>query len=247
MSSELKKSKRQVLREKRQREQQRGRVISIGAIVLGALLIFGLLIYPNLKPVDVASAASFERPNADFNATGDPNAPITITEYSDFQCPYCKRFADDTEKQLVETYAAAGRSRFVYRSFGLFIGPESQASAEAAYCAGDQGKFWQYHDVLFANHTGENVGDFTNRKLEAFADSLGLDMGAFGSCLSGGKHADRVTQDGIDGHAAGLQATPSFVMTYTVNGETKSQIIEGAQPFSAFQSAIEAALAEMGQ
>jgi len=247
MPNEQGMSKRQLLREKRQRDEKNKRMVSIGAVVIGALAIFGLLIYPNLKPVDVAPNTSFERPNVDFNAAGDPNAPITITEYSDYQCPYCKRFSDETEQQLVETYAAGGQIRFIYRSFGLFIGPESQAAAEAAYCAGDQGKFWEFHDILFANHTGENAGDYTNRKLQAFAETLGLDTTAFNSCLDSGKYKQRVTQDGIDGQAAGINATPTFVMTYTVNGETKSKIIEGAQPFSVFQTEIEAALAEMGQ
>lgn len=246
MSNEQGKSKRQLLREKRQRAQQRSRMIAIGAMVVGALFIFAVLVYPNLKPVDVAEAASFTRPQVDFNATGDPDAPITLTEYSDFQCPYCKRFAEQTERQLVETYVATGKVRFIYRSFGRFIGQESQDAAEAAYCAGDQGKFWEYHDVLFANHTGENVGDYTSRKLKAFAEALGLDMEAFNSCLSGGKYTDRVNQDGRDGLIAGISATPSFVMTYVVNGETKTRIIQGAQPFSAFQAEIEAALAEMG-
>jgi protein-disulfide isomerase len=239
-------SKRQILREKRQRDQQRNRIISIGAMVVGALLVAWILI-ASLKPPKVADVVTFERPKVDFNATGDPNAPITITEYSDFQCPYCKRFSDETEKQLVETYAAGGQIRFVYRSFGLFIGQESQDSAEAAYCAGDQGKFWDFHDILFANHTGENVNDYTNIKLDAFAKKLGLDMTAFDSCRSSGKYTSRVTQDGIDGQAAGITATPSFVLTYVVNGETKTKLIEGAQPFSAFQTAIEAALKEMGQ
>jgi protein-disulfide isomerase len=183
----------------------------------------------------------------DFNAAGDPNAPITITEYSDFQCPYCKRFSDETEKQLVDAYVASGKVRFVYRSFGLFVGPESQAAAEAAYCAGDQNKYWEFHDILFANHTGENVGDYTNRKLQAFAEALGLNMTAFKSCLDSGKYAERVTQDGVDGVAAGVEATPSFVLSYTVNGETRTRLIQGAQPFGAFQTEIEAALAEMGK
>ena len=245
MPNEQGMSKRQLLREKRQREQNRNRVISIVAMVFGALAIFAVLVYPNLKPVDIADFVTFERPKADFNSAGDPDAPITITEYSDYQCPYCKKFSDETEKQLVETYVAGGQVRFIYRSFGLFIGPESQAAAEASYCAGDQARFWQYHDILFANHTGENVGDYTDRKLQAFAKTLDLDMKAFNSCLNSGKYADLVTQDGIDGVAADIQATPSFVLTYVVNGETKSKVIQGAQPFSAFQTEIEAALAEI--
>lgn len=246
MPNEQGMSKRQLLREKRQREEQRNRMISIGAMVIGALLVAWIMIV-SLKPPQIAESNTFERPNADFNSTGDANAPITITEYSDYQCPYCKKFADETEKQLVETYVASGQVRFVFRSFGLFIGPESQDAAEATYCAADQGKFWDFHDILFANHTGENVGDFTNRKLQAFGDTLGLDMDAFNSCLDSGKYTDMVTQDGIDGKAAGITATPSFVMIYVVNGETKSKVIEGAQPFSAFQTAIDAALAEMGK
>ena len=246
MPNEQGMSKRQILREKRQREQQRNRWVVIGVVIIGALLVAWVLI-SSLKPPKVADFVTFDRPNADSNSAGDPTAPITITEYSDYQCPYCKKFSDETEKQLVDKFVAGGQVRFIYRSFGLFIGPESQASAEATYCAGDQGKFWQFHDILFANHTGENVGDYTTKKLQAFAKTLGLDMNAFNSCLSSGKYTERVTQDGIDGRAAGIKATPSFVLTYIVNGQVKTKLIEGAQPLSVFQTEIEAALAEMGQ
>ena len=239
-------SKRQQLRDKRAREQQRGRLLMIGGIAIVAVLLVALVVYPMLKPVNLATIEPFERPQVDFNSTGDADAPITITEYSDFQCPYCKRFADQTERQLIDAYVTTGKVRFVYRSFGSFIGPESGAAAEATYCAGDQEKFWEFHDFLFANHTGENVGDYANRKLEAMAEALGLDMNAFTSCLSSGKYSDQVLQDGKDGIAAGIKATPSFVLTYEVNGETKTRVIEGAQPFAQFQAEIEAALAEMG-
>ncbi len=240
-------SKRQQLREKRRREQQRGRLLGIGLMVIGALAVAAFFIVPNLKPVDIAEFTTYERPQAKANAAGDPNAPITITEFSDYQCPFCKRFSDNTERRLVETYVATGKVYFVYRSFGQFIGPESRAAAEASYCAGDQNKFWEYHDLLFANHTGENVGDYTDRKLLAFADSLGLDMDIFRSCYNGGKYSDAVDQDARDGLAANIQATPSFVLTYVVNGETKTRLIEGAQSFEFFQQEIEAALAEIGQ
>ncbi len=245
MPNEQGMSKRQLLREKRRREQQRNRLLSIGAIVLGALVVFIVMILPNLMPVDITESTSFERPNAEFNAAGDSDAPIKITEYSDYQCPYCGRFVEQTEEQLVQTYVASGQVYFIFRSLGLFIGPESQAAAEAAYCAGDENKYWQYHDMLFANNTGENVGDYTTRKLQAFAEALGLDMTAFNSCLDSGKYAERVTQDGVDGMEAGINATPSFVLSYTVNGEMKTRIIKGAQAFGAFQTEIEAALAEI--
>lgn len=248
MSPEKKISKRQAMREKRQRQARMQRIGIIGIIIVGALFVAGALIYPNLKPVgEIATVASAEQhPMANDNALGDPNAPIKIEEFSDFQCPYCDRFHKETEPQLVDTYVTNGTVYFVYRSFGDFIGPESQAAAEAAYCAGDQNKFWDYHDILFANQTGENVGAFTNRRLQAFAETLSLDMNAFNDCLNSGKYADRVAQDKADGTAAGVTATPSFVLTYTVNGQQKQSLIAGAYPFSEFQTRIDAALTEMG-
>lgn len=150
------------------------------------------------------------------------------------------------EQQIIDNYVATGKVYFVYRSMGNMLSDninrqaggnntESRDAAEAAYCAGDQNKFWEYHDILFANQTGEGVGDYTQKRLIAFADTLGLNTADFKSCLTGGKYRDRVLQDEKDGNAAGIRATPSFV----INGK----VLEGAQPFSAFQVAIEAALA----
>lgn len=241
-------SKRQMRRQQIRRKETRGRLIGIGLITVGALFLAFLVIWPNLKPVGaVLTADAAPRPNAAFNAAGDPQAPIKIEEYSDFQCPYCRVFFEDTEARLMEAYVADGTVYFVYRSFGEFIGSESGRSAEAAYCAGDQEKFWEMHDIIFANQTGENVGAFADRRLTAFAETLGLDMGQFNTCFTGEDYKDLVEQDLKDGLAAGIEATPSFVMSYVVNGETKSKILQGAQPFDVFQQEIEAALAEMGQ
>ena len=248
MSKEI--SKRQMIRERRAREAMRNRLVYIGLIVLLALVIFGVFVGPVLNqilnPYTPVVPEARSLPNADDNALGDPDAPITVTEYSDFQCPYCARFWEDTEEQLISTYVESGQVRFVYRSFGSFIGPESGASAEAAYCAGDQGKFWEMHAIIFANQTGENVGAYSNSKLEAFAEAIGLDLDAYKDCRSSDQFASRVTQDGIDGISAGIEATPSFVVSYVLNGETQTSIIQGAQPFSEFQTAIEAALAALG-
>ena len=248
MRQEKKMSKRQAMRAKRERQARLQRLGVIGIIVVGALLVAGALIYPNLKPVgEIVTRDPGEHPMADDNAMGDPNAPIKIEEFSDFQCPYCARFHDETEWQIANSYVADGTVYFIYRSYGNFIGPESKAAAEAAYCAGDQGKFWEYHDILFANQTGENVGAFTDKRLSAFAEALSLDMDAFNSCYNGGKYADRVDQDKVDGTAAGVTGTPAFLLTYTVNGEEKHRFIAGAYPFSEFQTQIEEALVEMGR
>ncbi|RJP49554.1 MAG: DsbA family protein [Anaerolineaceae bacterium] len=241
-------SKRQIRREQIKRKETRSRIMAIGLISVGALFLAFLFIYPALKPVGaVAEAPAVNRTNVDFNTVGNPDAPIMIEEYSDFQCPYCRIFFTNTEEQLLESYIADGTVYFIYKSFGAFIGVESGDAAQAAYCAGDQGKFWEMHDIIFANQTGENVGAYTSRRLTAFAETLGLNMDEFSSCFNSGKYKDRIDQDAKDGIAAGIQATPSFVMTYTVDGETRTRIIQGAQSFEAFQQEIEAALAEMGQ
>ncbi len=241
-------SKRQVRREQIRRKEQRNRLIGIGLISIGAIFIAFLIIYPNFKPVGaIAAPLTFTRPNVDFNAAGSPDAPIRIDEYSDFQCPYCAKFYQDTESQLMETYVTDGTVYFVYNTFGEFIGPESAATAEAAYCAGDQDKFWEMHDIILSNQAGENQGGFADKKILAFAETIGLDMNQFETCFNANTYKDTIDQDMKDGMAGGVQATPSFVMSYMVNGEVKTKLIEGAQSFDGFKQEIEAALAEMGQ
>lgn len=241
-------SKRQMRKEQIRRKEKRSRLVAIGLVSLGALFLAFLIIYPSLKPVgEVVTPEQVERAQVDFNAVGDPEAPITITEYSDFQCPYCRIFFENTEALLMERYVDTGTAYFVYKSVGDFIGPESKKAAEAAYCAGDQDKFWEMHDVIFANQTGENVGAFSDRRLEAFADAINLDRSQFDECMSSGKYEELADQDAKDATAAGIQATPSFIISYLVNGETQTRVIQGAQSIDVFAQEIEAALADMGQ
>lgn len=239
-------SKRKSLRLERERRQKRQRVTTLLIVIGVALLVVALLIYPTLKqslaPVgEIVNTTPQPRPMASFNAMGDPNAPVKMTNYSDFQCPYCKRFADETEKQIVDTYVATGKVYFVFVPFGPggnYIGQESKDAAMAAFCAGDQGKFWEYHDILFANQTGENVGDFTEKRLAAMAEAIGLDMAKFQACVKSMQFESKLAEGISEGVKAGIQGTPSFM----VNG----QKIEGAQPYSIFQEAIEKALAATG-
>lgn len=248
MSNTKDMSKRQARREQMRRKEQRSRLLGIGIISLGAILVAFLIIYPNFKPVgEITTPETLSRPNVKNNAAGNPEAPIRLDEYSDFQCPYCRQFFEDTEAKLMDTYVSDGTVYFVYHSFGEFIGSESGGAAEAAYCAGDQDKFWDMHDVIFANQEGENAGAFVDRRLIAFAENLGLDMTTFKSCFNNGNYKDLIAQDAKDAIAAGVTATPSFVMSYTVTGETKTKLIEGAQGYDAFKQEFEAALAEISQ
>lgn len=173
---------------------------------------------------------------------GDPKAPVTVVEFSDFQCPFCNRFFRDAEKPIVDQYVKTGKVRFVYRNFA-FLGQESEWAAEAALAANEQGKFWQYHDYLFnyiwdnyyaKGKSGENVGAFSKDNLKKFAAELGLDTVKFNSALDSGQYADAVAKETAEGRAAGVNGTP----TNFVNGK----LISGAVPFNQFQEAIEAAL-----
>ena len=239
-------SKREMFRERRRRNELRNRLISIGLIVLGAALVAFFLIWPTLKPVDVVTVTPLNRSQTDFNKVGVPGAPVKLDEYSDFQCPYCASFSEDTEQAILDAYVVTGKVFFTYHSVGEFIGPESSRSAEAAYCAGDQNKFWEYHDYVLGNQRGENGGWFSARRLGAFAEALGMDMEQFNSCFNNGKYRDMVRQDLFEARDLGIQSTPTFIISYEVAGQTVTDVIKGAEPFSSFQQKLDAALTAAG-
>jgi predicted DsbA family dithiol-disulfide isomerase len=205
-------------------------VLVCGALFVAAIIFGGPQIVQKYFPSLVKTAGEQSRGITENNTMGDPNAPIKIIEYGDFQCPYCLQFWQETEPQLIEEYINNGTVYFEFRAFPV-VGPESYSAAEGAYCAGDQGKFWEYHDTLFTNWTGENVGDFTHEKLIEYADSLALDMEVFEQCLSEGAHKATVEQDRAEGEADHVNATPTFL----INGH----LVEGAQPFEVMKHIIE--------
>jgi protein-disulfide isomerase len=239
-------SKRQARREQIRRKEQRGKIIGISLMTLGAVVLAFLFIYPQFKPVGaIATPETLARPEVNFNSTGAPDAPIKIDEYSDFQCSHCRNFYQDIEAQIIDAYVKTGKVLFTYNSFGS-LNKMSGRAAEAAYCGGDQGKFWEMHDIIMINQTGA-PDQFTDQRLEYFAETLELDLDEFSSCFDKSKYADLVDQDYKDGSALNITGTPTFILSYEVNGETRTKSIEGAQPFEVFQQEIEAALAEMGE
>ena len=257
--SQERKSKRQERRAKIVQQEKRNRLIMIGLVILGAILVVAAIVYPQLKPiVAVVSVDPGTHPTPKDNSMGDPNAPIKIEEFADFQCPFCENFHKNTEPLLRQYYIDNGKVQYTFRSLGNFVSDnvarsngtpattESQDAAAAAYCAGDQNKFWEMHAYLFANALGEDAGSFTDRRLTAIAKKAGLNMDQFNSCYSTGKFKDRVQKDAQDGQAANVTGTPSFIITYTVNGETKTDRIDGAEQFSTFQQKLEAALNAIG-
>ena len=204
---------------------------------------------PQSQSSNVVMPPTRDHPQADGNKIGDPNAPVKMTEFGDFQCTYCKEFWTDTETQIIDTYVKTGKVQYTYRSAGNWVSAnmgqgsvESQDAAMAAYCATDQNKFWQMHDALFANVLGEDAGSFTDPRLQVIAQLVGLNMNTFNSCYSSHKYLDQVNQDFKDARTAGIQGTPFFVLTYAVKGQTQTSTVDGAQPYSIFQQTIDAAL-----
>lgn len=228
-------SKRTQIREKRRRARQRQRLMIISGIIGAALIIVAILILPGIRPVgDILLPNPIDHPLANGTAMGDPNAPVVIEEYSDFLCSFCRRFAFETEPDLIEEYISKGIVYFIYKNYPLQ--PDSFPIAEAGLCAAEQDMFWEYHDILFANQDEHNVQAYSTRRLEAYAETIDLEMDQFRSCTGSNRYRADVEQSQLDGVNAGVESTPTFF----VNGK----IIEGAQPFSVFQEAIEAALIE---
>lgn len=163
---------------------------------------------------------------------GDQNADITIVEFSDFQCPFCKRAADDAVAQFMQSsYFKSGDVNLVYKHFPLnSIHPHAQKAAEASVCAQEQGKFWEYHDALFANQGSLDVAS-----LKSYAGQIGLNQAEFDSCLDGGKGAAKVSSDLKQASAAGGQGTPYFVL---INKDGDTTAVSGAQPWANFEAAI---------
>ncbi len=236
-------SKRQEMREKRQKQQQTQRIVIGSIVLLGALLVALAFILPSLNTQASVPFEPKSRPQANFNAMGDPNAPITITEYSDYKCSHCGDFTLETEPELVKEYIETGKVYFIYRSMADWITPESLVAIEASYCAGDENKFWEFHDIVFLNQ----ATTFNNAQMTRWANELGLDPDSFNACLSSGKYNELAKQDGIDGAALGVEGTPTFFITYTLNGEEKQVVLPGAYPIDGFQKEINTILTELGQ
>jgi protein-disulfide isomerase len=164
---------------------------------------------------------------------GDPNAPVTMIVFGDYQCPFCLRATEGAEAQIRDTYVADGKVRMIYRDFPLDqIHPFARKAAEAAECARDQGKYWMYHDALFERQDEIGKLDYTT-----LAGELGLNTRTFGECVASEKYQKEVEKDYQDGIAAGVRGTPATF----INGK----MISGALPFEAFQTEIETALSNL--
>jgi len=241
-------------------------IIIAGVLIAGAILLRGgkpatsLNTQANGSGIPVTTGTLAPVSSTD-RTIGNPNAKVTLVMYEDFQCVFCGAVSGSRPDQIdiaaaiqylkqkvdpnwapfmpvVMDYVQKGSIRLVYRDWA-FLGPESVQSAEAARCAGDQGKFWEYHDYLFAHQNGENKGAFSNPNLESFAKTLGLQTTTFNKCLESGKYAQAVADSKTEGANAGVTGTPKgFILK---DGKIVD-IIDGAEPASTVTAKIDSAL-----
>lgn len=214
------------------------KLILPGAIILAAVMISGSVLYSRLSNgtaliKDPGNAGPVEVTIGDSPVWGDQKAAVTVVEFGDYQCPFCKRYFDNVQSAIINQYVNTGKVKFVWKDFA-FLGPESTWAAESARCAKDQGKFWEYHNYLYSHQGGENVGAFSKDNLKKFAAAVGLNITSFNNCLDSDKYAQQVQEETQYGSTVGVKGTPATF----VNGV----LISGAVPFSQIQAAIEAAL-----
>jgi protein-disulfide isomerase len=250
--SPVSKHRREDFREMRRKRQQRQRIAVVAVIIGIALLAVAAVTLPgiqkSMQPTPTAGAVTMITPlaraNADGKAMGNPNAKVKIEVWEDFQCPACAQYTENTEMQIVANYVNTDKVYYIFRQFPFIDGGtpgkggESDQAANASMCALEQGRFWDYHDMLFINWKGENEGNLSDSHLLAFAEALGLDMTKFKSCFSENRYYKDIEADFVAGKAAGVDGTPSVF----VNG----QIVKpGYLPsYEDVQKVIEAELAK---
>ena len=172
-------------------------------------------------------------------ALGRPDAPLTIVEFTDLQCPYCNRFSTQVFGQLKAAYIDTGKVRFVTRDFPLDFHGEAMSAARAARCAGEQGRFWEMRDALVRGYKQLGGPFYTTTAM-----ALKLDLASFNSCMTSTKFDAAIKQDMSDGRAVNVEGTPTFVLGRTAAEGLEGVLIVGAQPFTAFDAKIKELLAQ---
>lgn len=204
MSANL--SKREILRRKRQEQKRRTAITFILVAVAVILLILVAILLPKFLTENASDTAT---PGF---SIGDPDAPVTVVEFSSYTCSHCYTFNEDTAKNFIRDYVDTGMVYFTYINYPS-NSEGSLRAAEASYCAADQGKFYEYKDQVFGNFA---VADsFSEENLVAYANAAGLDVGAFENCMASGKFANAYIQDVQFAQQSGVTATPTFL----INGE----------------------------
>jgi protein-disulfide isomerase len=166
---------------------------------------------------------------------GNPSAPVTLIEFGDYQCHFCNVFFHSTEGDILKNYVETGKVKMIFKDYNI-IGPDSVNASHGAHCAKDQGLFWEYHDILYSNWTGENNGWASSENLEKFAKEIGLDMDVWTQCMLDGTQSQTILASNEDAKSLGLTGTPAF---FVIGPDGKTTRLFGAQPFSTFEKVFE--------
>jgi len=169
---------------------------------------------------------------------GNANAPITLVEFGDYQCHFCNVFFHSTEDDILKKYVETGKVRMLFKDFNI-IGPDSINASHGAHCANDQGAFWEYHDILYSNWTGENNGWASSENLGKFAEEIGLNIDKWTECMGSADHSQVILASNEDAKSLGLTGTPAF---FIIGPDGKTTRVFGAQPFEVFENIFEAVL-----
>jgi len=169
---------------------------------------------------------------------GSVDAPITLVEFGDYQCAFCNKFFHITENNIIENYVNTGKLKIIFKDF-IIIGPDSFTAAHGAHCADDQGRFWDFHDILYMNWTGEENGWASSENVHGFAQDLNLDMTQFSECMSDKRYQSMIAASTQDAKSLGITGTPAF---FVINDNNQVIPIQGAQPYEVFERIFDSEL-----
>ena len=227
--------------------------LTIGAIISGiciAVIFFGIgdlsepsesliekqIVEESMKPVQITVETFMENGST---ILGDPNAPITLVEFGDYQCHFCNVYYQNTEHEIFENYVKTGKINMIFKDYTI-IGPDSIRAAHAAHCASEQGKFWQYHNTLYDNWGGENNGWAGQENILRFAEQTELNMDEFIECNLDKRYEQKISESNSDAQALGITGTPAFFIIS--DNSQQVQAIQGAQPYEAFAKIFDSML-----
>ena len=209
--------------------------------VIAAIIVIGIIASYSSTPSETVNL-DMGRHHGDVSTAmgspilGDPDAPITIVEFGDYQCSSCYNWFHKEKPAIYENYIATGKANLVFVDLAI-LGRDSLTAAQASYCAEDQGMYWEYHDLLYNSQESKIDNGWANsERLKAFAFSLGLDMDLFESCLDSGKYTKRVQYNVSVAKKHGARATPTFII---VGPDNQQEQFEGAQPYSTFKKIMD--------
>jgi protein-disulfide isomerase len=226
-----------------------GPSLAIGAIMASVVIVVAFVGFDNIsnqKELVIEPTPTIqqtESPNITINTfldngspiLGNPNAPITLIEFGDYQCHFCNVFFHTTEDSILKNYVETGKVRMIFKDYNI-IGPDSVNASHGAHCAKDQGLFWEYHDILYSNWTGENNGWASSENLGRFAQEIGLDMNIWSECMLSGIHSQTILASNENARSLELTGTPAF---FIIGSDGKTTRLFGAQPFETFERVFE--------